>query len=465
MSSRQIHNYESKILKEETIEKYGYDPDNLGKTSSKFVVAICRVCGKAHDIRKGFFNKTGSACHKECKIIEMRQQKSPFSDPKIRKKAKDKIKEKYGSEYASQNKEIAKKISKVRSSKESQERTKKTNLERYGVENPFQSEEIKEKIRQSNIEKYGVDHPQQNRDIQNKTKQTNLERYGYDNPLKDRDSMKEKMLKKYGVNNPQKCKNIRDKTRSSFGETVKKDSSGKYKIINILRGEEFWNKIKDNALKNVCLEYNIDYQTVTSALLRDEFKNKYYETYLFPTQQKQKEIYDWLKKEGANVVMNDRSVISPLELDIVDHDKKVAIEFNGSFWHSEANLSHEEARVKHINKTKLCNEQGYRLIHIFEHTYLQREKQVKNYLRSAFGLNKNKIAGRKCSINHENSDKFIDDYHIQGAPNGTIKYFNLIYDGEIVGVMTAGKHHEKGGDRSACILTRLVFKENCTVQG
>jgi len=31
--------------------------------------------------------------------------------------------------------------------------------------------------------------------------------------------------------------------------------------------------------------------------------------------------------------------------------------------------------------------------------------------------------------------------------------------------MAAGKHHEKNGDRSACILTRLAFKEGITVQG
>jgi hypothetical protein len=52
----------------------------------------------------------------------------------------------------------------------SNENRKKTNLEKYGVENPFQSEEIKGKIKNANLEKYGVENPQQNKNIKEKTK-------------------------------------------------------------------------------------------------------------------------------------------------------------------------------------------------------------------------------------------------------------------------------------------------------
>ena len=109
--SRKIHNYESTILIDETIEEFGYHPDKYGVSSAKFIVARCRVCGKSHKIRKGFYNKSGSACHKECKIEEMKQQKSPFLDIKVREKAKRTNLERYGFEQASSNKEIGKKIS------------------------------------------------------------------------------------------------------------------------------------------------------------------------------------------------------------------------------------------------------------------------------------------------------------------------------------------------------------------
>lgn len=163
--------------------------------------------------------------------------------------------------------------------------------------------------------------------------------------------------------------------------------------------------------------------------------------------------------------MNCRDIISPLELDIVDREKKIAIEFNGSYWHSEAILNRRDARNKHKGKTNLCEEKGYRLIHIFEHTYLEREKQVKNLLKSAFGLNRTKIAARKCKISNKNGSDFLEECHIQGTPNHILKYFTLEFDGRIVGCMTASNHHERGGNPNFCVLSRLAFKEDVTVQG
>ena len=37
------------------------------------------------------------------------------------------------------------------------DKIKKTNIERYGVENPFQSEYVRDKIKKTNIERYGVE--------------------------------------------------------------------------------------------------------------------------------------------------------------------------------------------------------------------------------------------------------------------------------------------------------------------
>jgi len=97
--------YESVILKSLTIREEGYDPDSLGKTSTKHVWAICRLCGELSRLIKGNLNKKGSACHDACRLAHMRRQKSPFSDPTVREKAKKTNIERYGVEYASQNSE------------------------------------------------------------------------------------------------------------------------------------------------------------------------------------------------------------------------------------------------------------------------------------------------------------------------------------------------------------------------
>ena len=88
MASRKVFNYESMILDEITIEMEGYHPDKYGRSSAKFVWARCRFCGKPSRIRKGFFNKAGSACHKECRFKEQSLAGSPFKDPKVQEKAK-----------------------------------------------------------------------------------------------------------------------------------------------------------------------------------------------------------------------------------------------------------------------------------------------------------------------------------------------------------------------------------------
>lgn len=46
-----------------------------------------------------------------------------------------------------------------------QEKTKKTNMEKYDVEYASQSKELLEKMKQTNMEKYGVQFPCQNKDI------------------------------------------------------------------------------------------------------------------------------------------------------------------------------------------------------------------------------------------------------------------------------------------------------------
>ncbi len=58
------------------------------------------------------------------------------------------------------------------------ERSKQTNLDRYGVENPFQSEDIRQRIREIHIEKRGVENPMQSEEVKSKQRSTNRLKYG-----------------------------------------------------------------------------------------------------------------------------------------------------------------------------------------------------------------------------------------------------------------------------------------------
>ena len=95
-------------------------------------------------------------------------------------------------------------------------RVKDTNLERYGVENPFQSKEFKQKIKETNLERYGVEHVSQRSDVKEKTKETNLGRYGVDNFFESstfKDKSRETNIERYGVEQFTESTNFKEKSK------------------------------------------------------------------------------------------------------------------------------------------------------------------------------------------------------------------------------------------------------------
>lgn len=465
MQERKIFNYESVMLSEKTLKEEGYEPTAFGKTSTKFIWATCRFCGEPSRIRKGQFTKSGSACHNECRLKEQSQSKSPFSREDVREKIKQTNLQRYGSENANQNEMVAKKISAGRIA--AQDKIEQTNLEKYGVVNPFQSEEIKQIIKQTNQEKYGCDHAMQNDDIKKKTKSTIQERYGV-TAITEIPGVKEKAkqtnIARYGYPHPMQNPDLQQSKTDNWNKSI--ESNDNYNLINTLRGAEFWERMKgDITLKSLCEEFDINYRSTTSRLLHDEFREKYYELYSFPRQQEQKRVASIIRDMGFTVDINDRSIIAPLELDIVIPDKKLAIEFNGSYWHSEACLDHEVARLKHLEKTRMCQNAGYRLFHIFEHQWKERESQILNFLKSILSICDKSVFARKCQLTNDSCREFLDKNHIQGYGNRTIQYFNLIFENRIVGTMTASSHHRQNANDDVVVLNRLCFEDGIQVTG
>lgn len=66
--------------------------------------------------------------------------------------------------------------------------------------------------------------------------------------------------------------------------------------------------------------------------------------------------------EPGKISLNDRHLLDGKELDIVLPDHKLAIEFDGLYWHNENVVS----PYYHLKKTEECAEKGYQLI-----TYLK----------------------------------------------------------------------------------------------
>lgn len=446
MAERKIFNFKSEIIRELTFEKEGYYPESLGRTSNKFIYATCRFCGNPSRIRNGFFTKTGSACHNECRLKEQSIFGSPFRNEGTKEKTKQTNLKKYGFIHACQNKDVSKKISESKRKEDSKNKTKKTNIERYGVDNVFKSQEIKEKIKLTLMEKYDSDSPLKSFIIRNKFQET--------------------IFNKYGVKNICHIPGIVEKRKNNFNETVKNNIDGKYDIVKILRNEDFWENIKlGKSLKEICDIHNMKYSSIATSLSRDEFKYRFRKEYCYPKNQKQNDFAKEIEKFNLHIISSSRDIISPLELDIFIPEKNFAIEFNGSCWHSEKILDSKIARNKHIKKMYECRDKNIRLINIFEKTWDEKRKQVLNFIKSSLGLNQIKIDARKCDLEEKDCVDFIENNHIQGWGNRTIKTFTLVFYNKIVGAMTASSHHRQNTEGNPIILNRLCFLDNTSVRG
>jgi hypothetical protein len=176
---------------------------------------ICR-CGKEGE--KGFRRinlNAGSFCV-ECSNLK-----------KTEKTKKTNLK-KYGSACTLNNKEINQKVKATNikrrgveyptQSKEVRDKVKATNLKKLGVEYPTQSKEVRDKVKATNLEKIGFEYPTQCKEVRDKGKDTNLKKLGVEHPMYSdeiKNKLKEVFIKKYGVDNPSKCIEIQEKKKET----------------------------------------------------------------------------------------------------------------------------------------------------------------------------------------------------------------------------------------------------------
>lgn len=96
----------------------------------------------------------------------------------------------------------------------------------------------------------------------------------------------------------------------------------------------------------------------------------------------EQEIADYIKQLGFNVTQNERAVLpSHKELDIYIPSHKIAIEYDGLFWHNE-NI---KGKDYHLNKTIECQENGIKLFHVFEDEWIERHQVWESLLATSLG--------------------------------------------------------------------------------
>lgn len=163
---------------------------------------------------------------------------------------------------------------------------------------------------------------------------------------------------------------------------------------------------------------------------------------------------------------SNRKLLKGKEIDIYIPELKLAIEFNGLYWHSDIFKN----KKSHLNKTINCEELGVRLIHVFEDEWVNKKEIVKSRILNLIGKTPNKIYARKCKIKELTTKEcrsFFEQNHIQGNVNSKIRY-GLFYENELVSAMTFGGLRKNLGQNSKIgyfELLRFCNKLNVTVVG
>lgn len=347
---------------------------------------------------------------------------------------------KYGVDNASKSKNVIEKI-------------KKTNQDRFGVDWTFQSENFIKKTKEFNKKNHGVDSVSQREDVKEKKMITSLINYGVDNPFKSeqiKNATRKTMLEKYGVEYPNQSKDIIDiglnkKRREYYKYLVStKKFTEDYDIL--FPEDEYINRGKDNLYQFRCKKCGAEFY--------DNFSNdrptceKCFPSQSPGTSEAEKQIYEFVKSITVEeILVNNRNTLpSGLELDVYIPSKKLAIEFNGLYWHSELS---GKSKSYHLLKTNECEELGIHLIHIFEDEWKNKRDIVKAKILSKFNKEK-RIGARELTIKKipsADKNKFLIDNHIQGKDNSSIHY-GAFYNQELVSVITFMKPRRALGNRT-----------------
>jgi hypothetical protein len=480
-------NYE--LLKIKTID--------LPSGSNILIKIECDNCG---DIKILKFNKYYKSTNKlkeeyfckKCNFIKIKKTKlERYGDENYtnRDKAKETCLEKYGDENYT-NRDKAKEtclekfgVDNISKLGEVKEKKKEKFIKKYGVENPFQSQEVKKKIKETCLQKYNSEYYITSKDAKDKYElfcdRLGVEHYSKSNEFKEK--FEETCLLRWGKTTNLLNNNIKEKIKQTNLEKYGFDHAMKKKDISVLNAKRIIDSRYDYFLKLGYEYIEYDYNKhlyklknikcghifeINYDLFRSRIKyNNNSCLICYPKQElssiKEKEIANWLNSLNINLIENDRSLINPQELDIYLPEFKLAIEFNGLYYHSDK----FKEKNYHINKTNECNKLGIQLIHIWEDDWVYKKEIIKSIILNRLGLVNNKIYARKTTIKEvdtKESREFLNKNHIQGYTTSSIK-IGLFYDNELVSLMTFG--NRRINSKNNYELIRFSNKLNTNVIG
>lgn len=319
-----------------------------------------------------------------------------------------------------------------------QQKKDATAIEKYGHVKNFSSSEHRLSSAATMKDRYGTLHAAQDPKVKDKIRKTHMHKYGkWYTQTDDYHSKRETTcLEKYSASHWMK---------TSYYQTLFSLHNGNRKITEI-----DLSNIKDRYLAGspkqlLAEEFNVTYGHMNKiinylGLESDLPQNKinYSSSFSSQAEYEIREVVEQIYPDDE-IVYNDRQLIWPYELDIVNYTKKIAIEFNGTYWHSDVFKS----RTYHKDKLEKVESLGFKLINIFENVYQMKKDVVISKLKSQAHISV--IFARNVSVKevkYSEISKFLEDTHIQGARKSKYNYGVFDQAGQLVGAATFNKFRD-----------------------
>ena len=407
------------------------------------VTGLCKVCGqptKFHSFKVGYPIYCSSKCSntdpdkkESCRqtVINRYGVENVSKSSVVKDRICNTFKEKYGVEWVGQSKEV-------------QAKQKATCIARYGVATPFEMDGFKDKSIKTCRMKYGTDHAMQSDAVKTKIQKTYRHKTGYTNPSFNPDVIKKRMetnFQKYNGKWFTQTSDMIDINHSLFLE----------RHPDIIRETQDTYVVScSDPTCTLCTErsFEIDKNLYIHRSSQSSIICPIKSPHTGCSSIAETGLLDYIKSiYNGEIISGDRKLIYPLELDIVIPEKKISIEFNGIFWHSDFNPRMH--KKYHQDKSLKCNELGYQLLHIWEDDWYLRQDIIKDYIKSKLHLCSRRVHARKCEvreIDSKSAASFVNTHHIQGYVNSTYK-IGLFYGDELVEVMLVGKLRNSMGSK------------------
>lgn len=334
---------------------------------------------------------------------------------------------------------------------------KKSCQEKYGVNNPMQVQEIARKSTNTHISLYG------SRYLYESSKKTCMELYNVDNFMKVKsfaDKNFQARIEKFGgVQNFPNYKVTHQKFLDLRLKQVKELG------LEWVNSDDFCGKYKNNGPV---------YYIFKCLKCGHIFKGNFHGTgpkcdTCHPRGHgislEETDVYNFVKSiYKGDIERHNRTVLKRKELDIFFPDLKIAIEYDGVYWHgfSKNTKKSLEQFVDDINfKRNRCEEKEIRLITISEMDWIYHKERFKCFLEDLF-LPRKRIYARNCIlVNIEDyiAEDFCNKYHLHGFVDNYDICYGLIYNTELVSVAV----FEKNEDEFQC--SRYCCKGNIDIVG